>query len=132
MSSPQARQAPTMASGPTRLDKVGWPDQDRTAAPATRHAMPSAMRRSKFSRKMNQAISAVATPSSVSNSEAAAASVRVSPTMRRTGPTMPPATIAPESQGRSALPSAVSLAAIGEIIDRPSRRKIATPRPAPQ
>ena len=42
-------------------DKVGWPDHASTAAPATRQGMPRAIRRSKFSLKMNDAISAVAT-----------------------------------------------------------------------
>jgi hypothetical protein len=59
-------QALTIASGPIRLDSVGCPDHDSTAAPATRHAMPSAIRRSKFSWKMNHAMRAVATPSKVS------------------------------------------------------------------
>src|SRR5882672_3639883 len=40
-------------------------------------------------------------PSSVSKSDAGAASVRVSPTRSSTGPTTSPAMIAPESQGRS-------------------------------
>lgn len=52
---PQAMHAPMMAIGPNRPDSVGWPDQGRTAAPATRQSMSSAMRRSKFSWKTNHA-----------------------------------------------------------------------------
>ena len=79
LSRPQAMQAPTTAMGPSKVDKVGWPDQESRIAPATRHAMPTAMRRLKFSWKMNQAIGAVATPSSVRRRGAVAASVRARP-----------------------------------------------------
>jgi len=58
-------QAPTIVMGPAKVASVGVPVQDKTAAPITRQAIPSAMRRSKFSWKMNHAISAVAAPSSV-------------------------------------------------------------------
>src|SRR5262249_51644444 len=70
---PQATQAPTMARGPSRPESVGCPDHERTSAPNTRQAMPSAMRRSKFSWKTNHAMSAVATPSRVSINDAALA-----------------------------------------------------------
>ena len=90
-----------IASGPTKLSSAGAPDQDSTATPAKRQSMPSATRRSKFSWKMNQAMSAVAAPSNVRSSDAAAASVRVSPAIKRIGPTTPPAAIAPASQDSS-------------------------------
>ena len=64
--------------------------------------MPRATRRSKFSWKTNHARTAVATPSRVRSSEAAAASVCERPVMSSNGPTIPPATIAPPSHGISA------------------------------
>jgi hypothetical protein len=132
LSGPQATQALTMASGPSRFDKVGRPDQERIAAPATRQAMPMAIRRSKFSWKTNHAISAVATPSSVSISEAVAASVRESPNISSSGPMMPPTAMAPASQGSSARLSAASDAPRSAVIDRITRRSSAAPSPAPQ
>jgi len=98
LSNPHATQALAMASGPTMLSKLGAPDHDSTAAPTTRLTMPTAIRRSKFSWKINHAISAVAAPSSVRRSEAAAASVRASPNISSSGPSTPPAPIAPASQ----------------------------------
>src|SRR5215471_12622263 len=102
LSSPHATQAPTIASGPTMLSKVGAPDHDNTAAPATRLAMPIAIRRSKFSWKMNHAIKAVAAPSTVRRSEAVAALVRARPNISRSGPRTPPTPIAAASHGKSA------------------------------
>jgi len=132
LSKPQAMHAPTIAMGPSKPDKLGCPDQESTIAPATRQAMPTAMRRSKFSWKMNHAISAVATPSSVRRREAAAASVRVNPVISRMGPTMPPVRMAPASHGNSRRPSATSGALDRDTTDRPRRRTMATPSPAPQ
>ena len=48
LSSPQARQAPQSRRADHAVD-VGEPDHDKIAAPATRKAMPSAIRLSKFS-----------------------------------------------------------------------------------
>ncbi len=132
LSSPQAMHAPTIANGPTTLETVISPDHESTAAPATRQPMPNAIRRSKFSWKRNQAMSAVATPSRVRRSDAAAAAVRVSPTNRSTGAIIPPATIAPASHGISARPKPTSLALGGGRMEPPSRRSTATPTPAPQ
>ena len=98
-----------------------------TAAPASRHSMPMAMRRSKFSWKMNHAISAVAAPSRVSNSEAVAASVRTRPAISKSGPRIPPAAIAPASQGQSSRPSARSRACGGR---KHGRRRSAQDRDA--
>ena len=131
LSRPHMAQAPTMASGPITLFTVGVPAQARTTAPATRHAMPSAILRSKFSWKMNHAMSAVAAPSSVSRSDAAAASVRVSPTINNMGPAMPPAAIAPASQRMSCCRSGCS-GAPEPMSEEASRRNSATPTPAPQ
>ena len=78
--------------------------------------MPRTTRRSKFSWKRNHAMSTVATPSSVSKSDAVAASVRVSPTRSSTGPTTPPAMMAPESQGRSLCLNVISPIPGGESI----------------
>ena len=100
--------------------------------PATRQTIPSAIRLSKFSWNTNQASSAVATPSMVSSREADVASVRESPNISRTGPTMPPATIAPASHGISAEASDASAVAPSERARRRIRRKAATPMPAPQ
>ncbi len=63
---------------------------ERATAPKTISAMPKAIRRSKFSRKTNQAISVVKTRSAFSRRDAAEAGMRVSPHMSSTGPTMPP------------------------------------------
>src|SRR5262249_28733088 len=131
LSSPHARQAPTIASGPMTLSSVGVPVQERTAAPARRQAMPSAMRRSKFSWKTNHAMSAVAAPSSVSSNDAAAALVRARPVMRRTGPMTPPAAMAPASQGNSERASATS-GALEMSEAGTARRRTAMPMPAPQ
>ena len=70
-------------------------------APATIASMPSAMRRSKFSLKANQASADVSTASAFSSSEAPEAGIADSPTIRSTGPTMPPATMAPANQRHS-------------------------------
>ena len=109
-------QAPTIAIGPMSPDNVGVPDQDNAAAPLTRHAMPSAIRRSKLSWNTNQASNAVATPSSVNRSDAAAASVRDKPAINKIGPTIPPAMIAPASHGMSAEESPASVAIFPVII----------------
>ena len=92
--------------------------------------MPIAIRRSKFSWKMNHAIKAVATPSSVRSSDAVAALVRARPNMSRTGPRTPPAPIAAASHGNSARETAISGAPV--TTDCTMRRNPATPIPAPQ
>jgi hypothetical protein len=101
LSSPQAIQAPRIARGPRMFCRVGVPDQDRMAAPATRHIIPSSIRRSKFSWHKNHAIRAVAAPSNVRRSDAAAASVRASPHISSRGPATPPLAIAAPSHGTS-------------------------------
>jgi len=68
---------------------------------ATMASMPNAMRRSKFSLNANQASNAVNTPSAFSSNEAPDAGMPVSPNINSTGPMIPPAKIAPASQGHS-------------------------------
>ena len=66
-----------MASGPTQsLAPPSPPGQDSTTPPATIASMPSTMRRSAFSLKTTQAMTAVRTASRLSSSDAAAPVVR--------------------------------------------------------
>src|SRR6516165_6654018 len=103
LSSAQHAQAPITDSAPMRLVRpVPVVGHASTTPPATMSAMPSTMRRSAFSRNTIHARSAVSTASRFSSSEASAALVRVRPYISRTGPTTPPAMIAPRSHGRSA------------------------------
>ena len=94
-------------------------------APATIKPIPSAIRRSKFSRKTNHASSAVKTPSAFNNSDAPDAGMFASPHINRAGPIMPPETIAPINQPRSLK---VSLAGSA----RCSSRSAASPSPDPR
>ena len=55
-------------------------------------------------------MAAVATASRLSKSEAVLAGVVINPSSKSAGPTTPPATMAPLSQGRSARDSGVSAA----------------------
>ena len=66
-----------------------------STAPAMIAIMPSAMRRSKFSRNTNQASRAVNTPSAFSSRDAPEAGMLESPTISRTGAMIPPVRIAP-------------------------------------
>ena len=101
LSIPQAKQAPRIASVGHSPANRASPGQLKTTAPATMAPMPSAIFRSKFSLKANQASRAVNTPSAFSRSEAPDAGMPVSPIIRSTGATMPPAKIAPENQNSS-------------------------------
>ena len=128
----QATQAQIIASGPTTFCRVGSPDQARITAPATIQTIPSAIRRSKFSWNINQAIRAVAAPSNVKSNDAVAASVWSSPNISRRGPAIPPAVIAPASHGIS-LRLNVNLRSVrSRTVIRAMRRISATPIPAPQ
>ncbi len=98
---------------------------EASAPPATISAMPNAMRRSKFSRNTNQAISAVNTPSRLSSRDAVEAGVAARPSINRTGPATPPESTAPASQGRSAAASRAEPAAGRNAIHA------AKPRPLP-
>ena len=100
LSTPHAKHAPSTASAGHNPENAAFFGQARIAAPATMAAMPSAMRRSKFSLKANQARRAVNTLSALSNSEAPEADMPLKPTMSSTGPIMPPDRIAPASQIR--------------------------------
>ena len=112
LSMPQARQAPAMANVPQAGSPVGLPAHDSTTPPAVMQAMPTAMRRSKFSRKTNQASSAVNTPSRFNSSEASAAGVVASPTIRSIGPNTPPKAIEPANHGASTRFNGASVASI--------------------
>ena len=127
-----ATHAPTIAIGPTTLSSVGVPAQDRMMAAKTRHAMPSSIRRSKYSRKTNRAIRAVPAPSSARRSDAVAAPVLSSPHIKRSGPRTPPAAIAATSHGASCPVKAACGAAVELAMRGMSRRTAATPIPAPQ
>ena len=64
-------------------------------------AMPNAIRALKFSLHTNHASSAVRTPSRFKSNEELDAGVAANPHISSTGPTIPPMTIAPISQGKS-------------------------------
>ena len=117
-----------MASGPNAIaHRPPVPlSQESSAPPPTMRAKPNAIRRSKFSWKTNQASSAVNTPSMFKSREAADAGVELSPDMRRTGPTTPPANTAPASHGTSARVMGASPAETGN-----SNRVKNKPRPEP-
>ncbi|MDP2794757.1 MAG: hypothetical protein Q8O25_11890 [Sulfurisoma sp.] len=125
MSSAQAKQAPSTASAGHAVPKLASPGQASSVAPATMATMPSAMRRSKFSWKANQASNAVNTPSAFSNNEAPEAGMLARPNISSTGPTIPPATMAPASQPHS--PRARRTGA-----ERWKNRISDRPRPAPR
>ena len=123
-------QAPAIANGPSIPASVGVPDHDSTTAPTIMQIMPATMRRSKFSWNTNHARSAVATPSSVRRSDAAEASVLARPSIKRSGPTMPPKTIAPVSHGQSRRASGASVPEATRT--RVTLRRRPAPTPAPQ
>ena len=101
LSMAQHRQAPKIASGGQTDFTESNPDHESTTAPVIIAAIPRAIRLSKFSRKTNQARSAVRTPSALSRSEAVEAVVPDKPHMRRTGPATPPKATAPSIHGQS-------------------------------
>ena len=103
LSRPQKRQAPRTAIAGHGLPSSAPFGMLSRTAPATIAIMPSAMRRSKFSRNTNQASSAVKTPSAFNRRDAPEAGMLESPTINRTGAIMPPLRIAPAS-GSSSLP----------------------------
>ena len=120
-----ARQAPSTASaGQTRPIEAS-PCQLSTSVPATISTMPNATRLSTFSRNTNQASSAVSTPSMFSSSEAVAAGIAASPVISSTGPSTPPASVAPASQPHSARVGRTGPACR-------TRRTSARPRPEPR
>ena len=121
----QKRHAASTASDGNNEPKRMSSGHERTSAPATMSAMPNAIRRSKFSRKTNQAMSAVSTPSALSNSEAPDAGTLTSPHMSKAGAIIPPAITAPASHPASALPTRVASA-------RLKRRHVASPMPEPR
>jgi hypothetical protein len=92
------------------------PCYDKSAAPARIASMPSAIRRSKFSRKANQASKAVKTPSRLRRREAPDAQVRERPSISSSGAIMPPVMMAPASQGRSVRVNGVSLSLLWERV----------------
>src|SRR5689334_9235574 len=69
----QPRQAPTTASEPQEKRRAASPVQAKIMLPEVIAASPRAICRLKASRKMNQAIRAVNTPSKLSSKEAEAA-----------------------------------------------------------
>lgn len=76
--------------------------------PATMASIPSAMRRSKFSRKTNHTSRAVKTPSKLSSSDDEAAGVFFKPSINKTGPKTPPKKTVPASHDHCARGSAAS------------------------
>src|SRR6266567_691184 len=81
---------------------------------------------------MNQAIKAVAKPSSERSKEALLALVCAKPASSKMGPTTPPANIAPASQGSSDLFKPACGAAFGPRAAQGKSLKRRTPAPAPQ
>src|ERR1043166_172338 len=75
LSMAHAKHAPVIRIGPQGMPTSGFPAHDKTTPPAMIAAIPKAMRRSKFSRQMNQAIVAVKTPSRLSSNDVDAAGV---------------------------------------------------------
>src|SRR5215208_1813307 len=98
LSMPQHRQAAAIARLPQSA--VGSPRPDSTTAPTRIAIAPVETRLSTFSRNTTQAMAMVARLSRFSRSEAADAVVWLRPSIRNTGPRMPPNTTAPISQGR--------------------------------
>ena len=129
LSIPQQRHAPETASGPANPPHDKRPSHERTMPPATIASIPSAIRRSKFSRKTNHAMSAVNTPSRLSRREAPDAGVRVRPIMSINGASTPPKLIAPRSHGTSRRASALSRTAAVERRPRTQTRTNPVPEP---
>jgi hypothetical protein len=100
LSIPQARQAPAIATAP-RPTPSGPFCQDSASAPSRIAAAPMRRRRSTFSRNAIHAISMVARPSRLSNSEADDAGVVLKPIIRSAGPIAPPVNTTNPSHGRS-------------------------------
>ncbi len=101
LSIPQQRHAPATSNEPIG-NLMPWPSpHERTMPPAIINAMPRKMRRSKFSLNTNHASNAVNTPSRFSSKALLDAGVRFRPSIRKTGPAMPPAIAAPASHGMS-------------------------------
>ena len=126
----QQRHAAATAAGPTNPPHDRRPSQESTMPPATMASIPRAMRRSKFSRNTDHAMSAVNTPSRLSRRDAPDAGVRVRPIMSSNGPSTPPTPIAPTSHGTSRRASAVSRTAF--IERRPSAQTRSSPAPEPR
>ena len=104
LSTAQHKQANATARGPTQdcstLDAC--PDgHDKTMPPAIIASMPTTILRSAFSLNTIHASTAVSTGSRLSINDAVAPLVRVNPSIRATGPRIPPNTIAPPSHGHS-------------------------------
>src|SRR6266404_910612 len=102
LSMPQAKHAPAIPSGPQAALNSGFPDHDSGNPPSVMAAMPSAMRRSKFSLKTNHASKAVKTPSRLRSNDAEDAVVIRKPKSSKIEPSTPPERIAPASHGKSA------------------------------
>jgi len=126
----QHRQAATIASGPHGIPNSGRSLQESSAPAATMNTMPTKIRRSKFSLNTNHASIAVNTPSRLRRSEADDAGVLTSPTIRRTGPAMPPDKIAPASQGMS--PFGTRAGVLSRTNTGLSANQVAKPRPLPK
>lgn len=133
LSMPQHTHAPAIKSAPSGNDSFP-PVHDNKMPPATIATMPSAMRRSKFSRNTNHAKSAVATPSRLSSSEATEAGVVVSPHIKSSGPHTPPKNTAPPSQGQSARVKGASrlLTAAFRAPTRRAKLHSESPKPEPR
>lgn len=125
LSIPHAKQAPSTTKAGKAPAKRASPGQLRTTAPVAMAAMPKAIRRLKLSLNTTQASNAVNTPSAFKSKAAPDAGMLFSPNINRTGPTIPPARIAPASQPASPRASRTGSACL-------IQRKSDSPMPEPR
>ena len=129
LSIPHARHAPATRTAP-EFSRTPCPSHDRTTAPARIARAPRRSRRSTFSRNTSHAMLMVARPSRFKRSAADIAFVRTSPSMRSSGPIMPPKRTTAANHGTSVERSGASGA--GKSTAARPRRMIASPMPAPR
>ena len=125
LSSPQQKQAASTASAGQGLPSSAPSGTLISTAPAMMAIIPSATRRSTFSRKTNHASSAVKTPSAFSRREAPDAGMFESPNISSTGAAIPPVRMAP-ARGSASLRRSRTRGA------RRATRRMPRPMPDPQ
>jgi len=116
LSRAQHAHAPAIANAP-QVKPTSPPCQETRTPPPRINARPIPTRKLNPSWKASQAMSAVKTTSRLSSKEALAAGVDRRPITKRTGPSPPPNTIAPDSAGNSRRVSGASRRAGHQRID---------------
>ena len=125
LSIPQQRQAAVISSAPWESANPPSCGSESKMLPKTMNAKPAPTRLSTFSRNTIHAIAPVATVSKLSKREALLAETVISPSNNSAGPAIPPARMAPASQGRSTRESGLS-------VDLPEGILRAMARPTPE